>query len=60
MRIGLFRSQFLQRDEIFQVALQFAKRIDQPAQPRDFFDFALRALAIRPEIGRGHPRLEFR
>ena len=48
----------MQRFEIVDLALQLLKWIDHRAQPRDFIDIGLRALAIIPKIRRGHPRLE--
>ena len=59
-RIGFLRGELLQRFEVVQGALQFLHRVDQPAQARDLLDFALGALAIRPEIRGRHPRFEFR
>ena len=44
--------------EVFDLAFQFVKRINQRAQPRDFIDIGLGALAIVPKIGRRYPRLE--
>ena len=55
-RIGFFRSQFLQRAEIFDLALQLLERIDQRAQSRNFLHITLSALPIRPKIGRSHAR----
>jgi hypothetical protein len=49
----------LQRAKIFDLAFQLLERIDQGTQPRDFFDINLRALPIRPEIGRSHPRFNY-
>jgi hypothetical protein len=57
-RIALFRSEFLQSAEIFDLAFQLSKRIDQGTQSRNFLDISLGALSIRPEIGRCHPRFD--
>src|SRR5437879_5353725 len=48
----------MQRVEVFDLAFQFVKRIDQRAKPRDFIDIALGALAVVPKIGGRHPRFE--
>ena len=56
--IAFLSRELLQRFEIFRRAFEFAKWIHQRAQSRNFFDFRLRALAVRPEIGRGHARFE--
>jgi hypothetical protein len=49
----------MQRFEVIDLALELAERIDERTQPRNLFDVALRLVAIVPEIGRGHARLEF-
>jgi hypothetical protein len=54
-RIVFFRSELLQRAEIFDLEFQLLKRIDQRTQSRNFFDISLGALPIRPEIRRSHP-----
>jgi hypothetical protein len=56
--IFLLGRELMQCVEIFDLAFQFAKRIDQRAQARDFIDIALRALAVVPKIWRCHPRFE--
>src|SRR5260370_18940823 len=48
----------MQRVEVFDLAFQFVKRIDQRAKPRDFIDIALGALAVVPKSGGGHARFE--
>ena len=53
-RVGFFRSQLLQCAKILNLALQFLERINQRAQSRNFLDICLSALAVRPEIRRGH------
>src|SRR5207247_1373563 len=55
-RIGFFRSQLLQRAEIFNLAFQFLERIDQRTYSGNFLDISLGALPIRPKIGRSHAR----
>src|SRR5207244_13466761 len=40
------------------IVFYFFKRRDLRAQPRDFIDIDLGALAVVPKIGRHHPRLE--
>ena len=57
-RIVFLSRELLQRFEIFRRAFEFAKWIHKRAQSRDFFDFRLRAFAVRPEIGRAHARFE--
>ena len=56
--IGFFRRELLQRFEIIRIAFEFAERIDQRTQTRNFFDIGLGAFAVVPEIGRGHSRFE--
>src|SRR5260370_42684951 len=56
--VFLFRGKLMQRVEIFDLAFQFVKRINQRTQARDFIDIGLGALAVVPKIGRRHPRLE--
>ena len=58
-RIAFFRSEFLQRAEIFDLAFQLLERIDQRTQSRNFLDIGLGALPIRPEIGRSHSRFNY-
>ena len=58
-RIAFFRSEFLQRAEIFDLAFQLSERIDQRTQTRNFLDINLGALPIRPEIGRSHSRFNY-
>ena len=52
--IAFFGSQLMQCAEIFDLAFQFLKRVDQRAQSRNFFDIRLGTLAVRPEVGRRH------
>src|SRR2546421_7271473 len=54
----LFGGELMERVEIFDLAFELAKGIDQRSQARDFIDITLRALAIVPKIGRCHPRFE--
>ena len=56
--IFFFRRELMERVEIFDLAFEFVKRIDQRTQARDFIDIRLGALAIVPKIGRRHPRFE--
>src|SRR5438045_1541397 len=56
--VFFFVGKLMKRVEIFDLAFEFVKRIDQRAQARDFIDIGLGALAIVPKIGRGHPRFE--
>ena len=57
-RIGLFRGELAQRFEIGHGAFEFAQRIQERTNPRNFLDIALGALAIRPKIRRAHPLFE--
>ena len=50
--------QLLQHLEVFDLPLELAEGSDERTQSRNFLDIALRALAIIPEIRRGHARLD--
>jgi hypothetical protein len=56
--ICFFGGQLSKRFEIRNGALEFAKRIQQRANPRDFFDIALSPVAVRPKISGRHALLE--
>src|SRR5687768_10276003 len=56
--IRFLRRKLPQRFEIADGALELTKRIQQRSQARNLLNVALRALAVRPEIGRAHPLLE--
>ena len=58
--VGFFGGQFLQGFEIRGITLQFRERINEGTQTRDLLDIGLRAFTVRPEVGRGHARFEFR
>src|SRR5262249_62084471 len=53
-QIVLFICKLLQSLEIVDLTLQFAHRIEQTLESRDFFDVSLGLLAVGPEITRSH------
>ena len=55
----LLSCQLLQDFEVVDLSLEFQKRIDQRAKPRDFLDVGLGAFAVRPKIRSAHARLKF-
>ena len=54
-RIVLFRRKLVERGEVVHGALELAQRIEQRAETRNFFYFALGALTVRPKICGRHP-----
>ena len=56
--IGFLRRELAQRFEIRNGALEFAQRIQERTEARNFLDVPLGPLAVRPEIGGGHALFE--
>jgi hypothetical protein len=56
--VGFFRGELAQRFEIGDGALEFAERIQERTQARNFLDVTLGPLAVRPKIGGGHALFE--
>ena len=56
--IRFLSCQLPQRLKIRDGTFEFAERIQQRADARDFFDVALRPFAVRPKVGGRHPLFE--